>query len=93
MHIVVFDKDGGISGTAGTVLEKFAFVSKASDARKSDGTNNYYKNVINTNSDWIWWMDHPTALGTGTAWGTAAAGATYKSLTASQYRFIHWRCR
>jgi len=89
MHIVVFDKDGGISGTAGTILEKFAFVSKASDARKSDGTNNYYKSVINTNSDWIWWMDHPTALTsvTGTVnWGTAAAGSTYKSLTASQYR-------
>jgi len=86
MHIVVFDEDGGISGTAGTILEKFAFVSKASDARKSDGTNNYYKNVINTNSKWIWWMDHPTALGTGTAWGTPASGATFKALTSSQFR-------
>jgi phage tail sheath protein FI len=88
LHIVVFDKDGGISGTAGTVLEKYAFVSKASDARKSDGTNNFYKSVINTNSDWIWWMDHPTALtsvaGT-TNWGVVATG-TFKSLTASQYR-------
>ena len=86
MHIVVFDKDGGISGTAGTILEKFAFVSKASDARKSDGTNNYYKNAINSTSQWIWWMDHPTDVGTGTAWGTAAAASTFKSLTASQYR-------
>ena len=86
MHIVVFDKDGGISGTAGTVLEKFAFVSKASDSRKSDGTNNYYKNVINTNSDWIWWMDHPTALGSGAAWGSVAKSNTFKSLTSAQNR-------
>jgi len=86
LHIVVFDRDGGITGTSGTVLEKFAYVSKASDAKKSDGTNNYYKNVLNTRSEWVWWMDHPTAVGSGTAWGTAASGVTFKSLTASQFR-------
>ena len=91
LHIVVFDKDGGISGTAGTILEKFAFVSKASDAKKSDGTNNYYKNVINTNSDWIWWMDHPasgelTSVANTANWGTPATGATFKSLLTSEFR-------
>jgi hypothetical protein len=84
MHIIVIDEDGLISGTAGTILEKFAFVSKASDAKKTDGTNNYYKNVINSRSEYIWWMDHPTALTGTTAWGTtAAAGLTYKSLSAA----------
>ena len=86
LHIVVFDKDGGITGLAGTVLEKFAYVSKAGDAKKSDGTNNYYKSVLNARSEWVWWMDHPTALGSGTAWGSASAGATFKSLTSSQFR-------
>ena len=80
MHIIVVDEDGVITGTAGTILEKFAFVSKAHDAKKPDGTHNYYKNVINTSSEWIWWMDHPTA---GTNWGTSAAGKTFVNLSGS----------
>jgi hypothetical protein len=72
------------TGTAGTVLEKFAFLSKASDGKKSDGTNNYYKDAINSRSEYIWWMDHPTAVTGTTSWGAAAAGSTFKTLTAVQ---------
>ena len=61
MHIVVIDEDGLWTGTQGAILEKFAFVSKANDAKKPDGTNNYYKNVINASSRYIWWLDHPVA--------------------------------
>jgi phage tail sheath protein FI len=62
MHIVVVDTSGQISGVQGTVLEKFAYVSQARDAKKFDGTSNYYKEVINATSKYIWWLDHPTAL-------------------------------
>jgi len=62
LHIAVIDEDGVISGTPGTVLETFAFVSQASDAKKTDGTTNYYKDVINNNSNYIWWSDHDTSL-------------------------------
>ena len=82
MHIVVIDEDGAWSGTQGTILEKFAYVSKASDAKKSDGTNNYYKSVLNARSEYIWWMDHPTAVTGTTSWGAAAATASFKLLTA-----------
>ena len=82
MHIIILDEDGAISGTRGTILEKFAYVSKASDAKKPDGTNNYYKNVLNARSEYIWWMDHPTATTGTTAWGSAAAGASFRLLTA-----------
>jgi phage tail sheath protein FI len=82
MHIVVIDEDGAWSGTQGTILEKFAYVSKASDAKKPDGTNNYYKNVLNARSEYIWWMDHPTAVTGTTAWGAVAASASFKLLTA-----------
>jgi hypothetical protein len=88
LHVLVIDEDGTWSGTAGTVLEKFAFVSKASDAKKSDGTNNYYKDVINSQSKYIWWMDHTTSVvstvhgqgSSGQAWGQAAAGVAFKDL-------------
>jgi phage tail sheath protein FI len=60
LHVAVIDEDGLWTGTAGTVLETFAFVSQASDAKKTDGTSNYYKDVINSNSKYIWWTDHDT---------------------------------
>jgi phage tail sheath protein FI len=83
LHVIVIDEDGLFTGSAGTVLEKFAYVSKASDARKFDGTNNYYRDVINLNSKYIWWLKHTTnvdVLGTTAAWTQVAAGLTFKSL-------------
>lgn len=77
LHIVVVDEDGLWTGTAGTVLEKFAFASKASDAKKADGSVAFYRDVINTGSKYIWWMDHPTA---GTNWGTASPTTSYVTL-------------
>ncbi len=64
MHILILDsQEGTFSGVPNSIrpviLEKYEFVSKLSDARKSDGSNNYYKAVINTNSQYVWWMDHP----------------------------------
>jgi hypothetical protein len=73
MHIIVIDEDGAISGIAGTVLEKFSGVSKASDAKDDVNSTNYYKNVINDRSQWIWWVDHPAD---GTNWGTSSEGGT-----------------
>jgi phage tail sheath protein FI len=79
MHIVVVDSTGEWTGTPGTILEKFAFVSKASDAKKSDGTGNHYKNVLNTMSNYVWWMDYPATGATN--WGTASANTTFTSLS------------
>lgn len=80
MHIVVVDRLGKFSGTANTVLERFAFVSKAQDAVKSDGSSNYYKNVINDTSEYIYWGNHPT----GTNWaGNSAPGFTFTGVAAN----------
>jgi hypothetical protein len=77
MHIVIIDEDGVISGYPGTVLEKYAYVSKASDAKKSDGTNNYYKDVINSRSEFIYWMDHSSL---GNNWGSTAANTSFATI-------------
>jgi phage tail sheath protein FI len=81
LHIIIIDEDGAFTGTKGSILEKFAYVSKLSDAKKYDGTLNYYKEVINTRSQYIWWMKHTANINTGGTWGTAAvAGTAYSSL-------------
>ena len=85
VHIIVIDEDGQFTGVPGYVLEKFAYASKASDAKKADGSNNYYKNVINSNSEYVFWMDHPTS---GTNWGTSSLGTTFASTNASITRSL-----
>ena len=70
LHILVIDKDGLWTGTKGGILEKYSYVSKANDSRKSDGTNNYYKDVINSQSRYVWWTDHTAE---GTNWGSASS--------------------
>jgi len=80
IHVAVIDAAGAISGTAGTVLEVFEGLSKASDAKSSSGANNYYKNVINSQSRYLWFGDHHSD---GTNWGTAASGIAFASLTES----------
>jgi hypothetical protein len=60
VHIAIFDTaKGQFSGVANSVLEKYSFVSKLADARRTDGSNNYYKSVLNSQSRYVWWMDHP----------------------------------
>ena len=84
VHVIVIDEDGLWTGTPGTILEKFAYLSKASDAKSPNGTSSYYKNVLNSDSKYVYWMDHPTA---GTNWGTTAAAKTF-DLTAPVTRSL-----
>jgi hypothetical protein len=80
MHVIVIDEDGAFSGRANTVIEKFSFLSKAGDARNDDGSSNYYVNVINDRSKYIYIMGHAMAangLAETTTWGKAAANTTF----------------
>lgn len=83
VHVVVVDEDGKFSGTRGTVLEKFEFASKASDAKDESGNTNYYKNVIANKSKYIRWMSHPTTVGTGNSWGSITTIGSYANLTSN----------
>jgi hypothetical protein len=82
MHIVVVDVKGDFTGTANSVLETFGFVSKASDATNFDGTSNYYKNVINNRSQYIWWLKH---LSNATNWGNTATTTFAETYAINNY--------
>lgn len=71
IHIAVIDQDGLFSGAQGTVLEKYEDVSVASDAKTEQGATNYYKEVINQQSAYLWWGAHNASL---TNAGKAASG-------------------
>ena len=83
LHVVVVDRTGTITGTANTVLEKYSNVSKAANSKSENGGTNYYKNIINDQSEWVRWADHDNA---GTNWGDNLIGAnstptTYTSVS------------
>ena len=67
MHIAVIDEDGGITGTAGSILETFEGVSQANDAKDASGNSNYYPQVIYQKSKFIYWIDHIATLSDGVA--------------------------
>jgi len=83
IHVVVADHGGEISGSAGQVLEVWENVSVASDAKTEQGGGNYYKDVINQGSSWIWWGAHNSNLTNSgkiagsTNNGTAGSGISY----------------
>jgi phage tail sheath protein FI len=58
LHIAIVDEDGEVTGIRGQVVERFANVSRARDAKSDDGTTIYYKEVINQRSNWLWWASH-----------------------------------
>jgi len=62
LHVVVYDNTGGITGTAGTALETYDYVSQASNAFKADGTSNFWENVLNSGSNWVRVLNAPIEL-------------------------------
>ena len=79
MHVVVIDAGGKFSGTRGSVLETFGFVSKARDA-KENGQSNYYKQVIFDQSQYIYAVDPLDYSNTSSTWGQAASGTSFTPL-------------
>ena len=71
MHIVVVDEDGLFTGVANTVVEKFANVSKATNAVDESGASLYYRDVLYTKSR------HVYAYGQNNATWGVAANATF----------------
>ena len=77
IHLVVIDTRGLWTNVPGTILEKYAFLSKAQGAQASAGINNYYKDVLNSSSKYVWWMSSVTGN-----WDSAiSASSVYSSLT------------
>jgi len=67
IHVIVADEDGQFTGVPGTVLEVFDGLSRATDAKKDDGTALYYKEFINQNSQYVWFANHRSGAPANTA--------------------------
>jgi len=80
LHVVVVDRLGQFTSTPGTVLEVYSNLSRATDSKLEDGAANYYANVINDVSNYVWVTNPRTGATVGPA-GVLEAATTTTPLT------------
>ena len=79
LHVIVVDEKGLLSnGVANTVLEKYAFASRYTDAKNADGSSNYYVTKINDQSQYVWWTGHQPGFTAG--FGNTSSSTVYSEL-------------
>lgn len=76
LHAVVVDKSGYFTGVPGSILEVFNNMSRSTDAKTEDGASNYYKNIINDNSEYVWYVRDRSGAASTTAFSLAASTTT-----------------
>jgi len=64
VHVIVFDGNGSITGTVGTVIEKHIGLSKATDAQFSAGSPSYWRKYLYNNSSVIFGGSAPAGITT-----------------------------
>jgi hypothetical protein len=79
IHVAIVDLTGKVTGTKNAVIEYFEGLSLASDAKRPDGTSNYWLSVVNNRSQYVWVGDYLSEIqlsSSGLAWGTTFDGTT-----------------
>lgn len=83
IHIIVTDAGGAITGHKGSVLEVYPYLSKAYDAKDDNGVSTYYKNVIASQSHYIYATDPVDYANTNTSWGSTSANTTFAKISST----------
>ena len=84
MHVIVIDTGGLITGTPGTVLETYPFISKLATGTLN-GSSTYYKQVIFNNSKYIYAMDPVDYANTNATWGSSNGAITFARIDSTTY--------
>lgn len=85
MHVIVIDESGAWTGTAGTVVEKFEYVSKANDAKRLDGSSNYIGTVLQNESAFIWLGNPDQLVGAGAASANKPASTDFGVVATDEF--------
>lgn len=73
LHVVVVDDGGVFTGVPGSVLEVYKNVSRATDSKTEDGNGNYYREVINQASQYVWAVNDRSTAVSNTALNVTSA--------------------
>jgi hypothetical protein len=62
LHVLVLDNAAGTwTGTPSNVLEKYSYLSKIKGIVRADGTNVYFRDAINSTSEYLWVLNTPSS--------------------------------
>jgi uncharacterized protein YerC len=94
INVLVLDKDGTLTGTVNTVLEKFEGLSRAEDAKKFDGSSNYYRTVVNEQSKYVWALSRDVSgntayTATKTNWNILGSSLAHQTQLADSVNSFH----
>jgi len=82
VHVAVIDENGAFTGTRGTVLETFPYLSVGRNGLSDDAVANYVKDVINSNSKYVWMLNFDSDYRAAGAGGLITSGANTDHLGA-----------
>lgn len=82
LNIIVIDRLGNFTGTPNSVLERFESISKAYDAKTVDGGSNYYFDIINSQSTYIY-VDQTKFGGSGGGSGVEDKATTFGDIVST----------
>jgi hypothetical protein len=96
IHVVVIDANGGVTGNAGTILEKHLSLSKAKDAEYSVGSTAYWRKYLASVSQYVFGGSAPAGitttgyssaftLETDIGWDQDASGVTFGASGSNTY--------
>ena len=90
VHVIIYTTDTKITGTANQVLETYGYLSKAKNSKTADGAGNFYVDVVNDSSNWVYLLNEENAaqsamIDSDGSGGTnlSSIGATLTNLTTS----------
>ena len=63
LNILVYDSIGDVTGQKGTVVEQYILCSKLKGAKTIEGSNNFYKDLINNNSEYLYSNERLRVIG------------------------------
>jgi len=83
IHAAVIDVTGEFTGSANTVVERILYGSKLTDGRSAEGAANYFKDLINLQSNTFFNGTAPTAGYNPSSSGVGVAGGVESSTLSS----------
>ena len=81
VHVAIIDKQGKFTGTQGTLLERYAFLSLGKNAKTIAGSNIFVKDVINDTSKYAWLIDFDSDIEGAGAGTNIDSGDNYTKTT------------
>ena len=87
LHIAVVDRDGSLSGSKGSIVERLTYLSKLSDGKTGEGGAAYYVDQLELISEYVYagsavtQAHAPSTTQAGSAWGSASASGMWMKIS------------